>query len=121
MRRAYGVAGYLDACARARAALPGLNLTTDAIVGFPGEDAAAFARTAAVVREAGITKVHVFPYSPAPAPRPRRWPARCPPRRRASGRPGCATCPSAPAWPTAPGGWGPATWCWSRRPRPTGR
>ncbi len=66
MGRAYGVAGYLGACARARAALPGLNLTTDAIVGFPAEDAAAFARTAEVVREAGISKVHVFPYSPRP-------------------------------------------------------
>jgi threonylcarbamoyladenosine tRNA methylthiotransferase MtaB len=42
------------------------NLTTDAIVGFPTEDEAAFERTLAVVEEAGITKVHVFPYSPRP-------------------------------------------------------
>jgi threonylcarbamoyladenosine tRNA methylthiotransferase MtaB len=66
MRRAYTVGEYLDACARARAALSGVNLTTDAIVGFPGEDDAAFARTADVVRETGMSKVHVFPYSPRP-------------------------------------------------------
>jgi threonylcarbamoyladenosine tRNA methylthiotransferase MtaB len=42
------------------------NLTTDVIVGFPGEDERAFANTLRVVREAGITKVHTFPYSPRP-------------------------------------------------------
>jgi threonylcarbamoyladenosine tRNA methylthiotransferase MtaB len=42
------------------------NLTTDAIVGFPGEDEAAFRNTLAIVERAGITKVHVFPYSPRP-------------------------------------------------------
>ena len=42
------------------------NLTTDVIVGFPGEDDAAFRRTLGLVEAAGITKVHVFPYSPRP-------------------------------------------------------
>jgi threonylcarbamoyladenosine tRNA methylthiotransferase MtaB len=42
------------------------NLTTDAIVGFPTETDDAFVRTLAVVRQARITKVHVFPYSPRP-------------------------------------------------------
>jgi threonylcarbamoyladenosine tRNA methylthiotransferase MtaB len=42
------------------------NLTSDAIVGFPTETDEAFARTLAVVGAAGITKVHVFPYSPRP-------------------------------------------------------
>jgi threonylcarbamoyladenosine tRNA methylthiotransferase MtaB len=42
------------------------NLTSDAIVGFPTEDDEAFERTLSVVRAAGITKVHVFPYSPRP-------------------------------------------------------
>jgi threonylcarbamoyladenosine tRNA methylthiotransferase MtaB len=42
------------------------NLTTDVIVGFPGEDELAFRRTLRVVGAAGITKVHVFPYSPRP-------------------------------------------------------
>ncbi len=62
MRRRYTSAQYLAKIA----ALPDLNLTTDVIVGFPGEDDAAFERTLDIVREAGITKVHVFPYSPRP-------------------------------------------------------
>jgi threonylcarbamoyladenosine tRNA methylthiotransferase MtaB len=46
--------------------LDDFNLTTDAIVGFPTETDTAFERTLAVVDAAGITKVHVFPYSPRP-------------------------------------------------------
>jgi threonylcarbamoyladenosine tRNA methylthiotransferase MtaB len=42
------------------------NLTSDVIVGFPTEDERAFANTLRVVRDAGLTKVHVFPYSPRP-------------------------------------------------------
>jgi len=42
------------------------NLTSDVIVGFPTEDEAAFATTLETVARAGITKVHVFPYSPRP-------------------------------------------------------
>jgi threonylcarbamoyladenosine tRNA methylthiotransferase MtaB len=42
------------------------NLTSDVIVGFPAEDDAAFERTLATVERAGLTKVHVFPYSPRP-------------------------------------------------------
>ena len=48
------------------ATLADFNLTTDVIVGFPGEDEEAFGRTLDVVAEAGITKVHAFPYSPRP-------------------------------------------------------
>jgi threonylcarbamoyladenosine tRNA methylthiotransferase MtaB len=47
----------------------GFNLTTDVIVGFPGEDDAAFGRTLDTLERAGITKVHVFPYSPRPGTR----------------------------------------------------
>ena len=46
--------------------LSDFNLTSDVIVGFPGEDEQAFERTLQVVARAGITKVHVFPYSPRP-------------------------------------------------------
>ena len=45
------------------------NLTTDAIVGFPTEDEPAFERTLEAVAAVGITKVHVFPYSPRPGTR----------------------------------------------------
>jgi threonylcarbamoyladenosine tRNA methylthiotransferase MtaB len=43
-----------------------LNLTSDVIVGFPTEDERAFANTLRAAREAGLTKIHVFPYSPRP-------------------------------------------------------
>jgi threonylcarbamoyladenosine tRNA methylthiotransferase MtaB len=62
MGRRYSAKTYL----RRVAPLENFNLTTDVIVGFPGEDDAAFERTVGLVRRAGITKVHVFPYSPRP-------------------------------------------------------
>jgi threonylcarbamoyladenosine tRNA methylthiotransferase MtaB len=46
--------------------LADLNLTADVIVGFPGEDDASFERTLDVVQRAGLSRVHVFPYSPRP-------------------------------------------------------
>ena len=42
------------------------NLTTDVIVGFPAEDEAAFGGRSRSSRSRGMTKVHVFPYSPRP-------------------------------------------------------
>ena len=65
MGRRYTAAGYLRRVERAE----GFNLTTDVIVGFPGESERAFRNTLAVVRTAGITNVHVFPYSPRPGTR----------------------------------------------------
>ena len=66
MARRYDAAGYLRAVERVRARVPRLNLTADVIVGHPGEDETAFARTLALVRAAGMTRLHVFPYSPRP-------------------------------------------------------
>jgi len=65
MSRRYRTQTYLRRVALAE----GFNLTTDVIVGFPTEDELAFRKTLAVVAEAGITKVHVFPYSPRPGTR----------------------------------------------------
>jgi threonylcarbamoyladenosine tRNA methylthiotransferase MtaB len=62
MARRYSVSTYL----RRLEPLADFNLTTDAIVGFPTETEHAFRNTLAVVKAAGITKVHVFPYSPRP-------------------------------------------------------
>ncbi|HEY3615092.1 MAG TPA: MiaB/RimO family radical SAM methylthiotransferase [Gaiellales bacterium] len=66
MRRRYDVATYARRIAQARAAVPGLNLTGDVIVGFPREDGAAFERTVATVEELAFSRLHVFPYSPRP-------------------------------------------------------
>jgi threonylcarbamoyladenosine tRNA methylthiotransferase MtaB len=62
MGRRYSVSQYLGKLEQLR----GFNLTTDVIVGFPAEDDEAFERTLVAVERAGITKVHVFPYSPRP-------------------------------------------------------
>ena len=62
MRRRYDTSTYLRRVELAA----GFNLTTDVIVGFPGEDERAFERTLSIVRAAGITSAHVFPYSPRP-------------------------------------------------------
>ena len=66
MRRHYTSDRFLRAMARSRSRVPGLNLTTDVIVGHPRERDGDFGRTIEAVREAGFTKVHVFPYSPRP-------------------------------------------------------
>jgi threonylcarbamoyladenosine tRNA methylthiotransferase MtaB len=63
MRRRYSVDTYLR---RLASLADEFNLTSDVIVGFPGEDDAAFETTLETVRRAGLTKVHVFPYSPRP-------------------------------------------------------
>ena len=62
MGRRYSAAQYVAKVAP----LADFNVTADVIVGFPGEDDAAFARTVEVVEQAGITRLHVFPYSPRP-------------------------------------------------------
>jgi threonylcarbamoyladenosine tRNA methylthiotransferase MtaB len=62
MARRYTAATYLRRLER----FADFNLTTDVIVGFPTEIESAFVRTLEVVATAGITKVHVFPYSPRP-------------------------------------------------------
>jgi threonylcarbamoyladenosine tRNA methylthiotransferase MtaB len=62
MARRYTAATYLHRLER----FGDFNLTTDVIVGFPTETDSAFRRTLRVVAAAGITKVHVFPYSPRP-------------------------------------------------------
>jgi threonylcarbamoyladenosine tRNA methylthiotransferase MtaB len=62
MARRYSATTFL----RRLEPLADFNLTTDAIVGFPTETEGAFRNTLAVVEAAGITKIHVFPYSPRP-------------------------------------------------------
>ena len=62
MGRRYSVATYL----RRLEELEDFNLTADVIVGFPTENERAFENTLRVVREARLTKLHVFPYSPRP-------------------------------------------------------
>jgi threonylcarbamoyladenosine tRNA methylthiotransferase MtaB len=67
MGRRYSVSTYLRRVSAVTEL--GFNLTTDVIVGFPAEDERAFERTVETIAKAGVTKVHVFPYSPRPGTR----------------------------------------------------
>ena len=66
MNRWYTVEEYLDACARIRAALDRPAFTADILVGFPGETDRAFANTLETARNAGFSRIHVFPFSARP-------------------------------------------------------
>ena len=64
MRRRYDTAQYRALAEQIRRLFPHAALTTDVIVGFPGETDAEFEQTCAFVQEIGFAKIHVFPYSP---------------------------------------------------------
>ena len=64
MLRRYSREGYMECVARLRAAIPGLALTTDVIVGFPGETDADFEETLTAVREIGFEDAFTFKFSP---------------------------------------------------------
>jgi threonylcarbamoyladenosine tRNA methylthiotransferase MtaB len=63
MKRRHTRADALAAARRARELRPGIALGADLIAGFPTESDAAFADTRALVDEAGLAYLHVFPYS----------------------------------------------------------
>ncbi|QOC92958.1 tRNA (N6-isopentenyl adenosine(37)-C2)-methylthiotransferase MiaB [Micromonospora craniellae] len=66
MRRSYRSDRYLGIIEKVRAAMPDAAITTDIIVGFPGETEADFARTLEVVREARFSSAFTFQYSKRP-------------------------------------------------------
>jgi tRNA-2-methylthio-N6-dimethylallyladenosine synthase len=75
MLRRYTREGYLDCVARLRAAIPGHALTTDVIVGFPGETDADFEETLSAVRETGFMDAFTFKFSPRDGTPATRLPA----------------------------------------------
>ena len=66
MNRKYTREQYLDLVERLRSAMPGLALSTDIIVGFPGETEEDFEDTLSMVKEAGFSSAYTFIYSPRP-------------------------------------------------------
>ena len=64
MRRRYDRARYLEVIAALRRAVPGIALTTDLIVGFPGETEADFADTLSLVEAVDYDDAYTFKYSP---------------------------------------------------------
>src|SRR5438552_1772205 len=64
MLRRYDRARYLEVVAALRHAVPGIALTTDIIVGFPGETEDDFSETISLVEEVGFDDAFTFKYSP---------------------------------------------------------
>ena len=63
MHRHYTAQQFKEICARIREAVPDFNITTDVIVGFPGETDEDFAESAQLCREIGFSHIHTFKYS----------------------------------------------------------
>lgn len=63
MRRRWSSRMFLDRCRLLREALDRPAITTDVIVGFPGETETEFEQTLQTCREAGFSKIHAFPFS----------------------------------------------------------
>jgi threonylcarbamoyladenosine tRNA methylthiotransferase MtaB len=87
MNRRYTTAQFSELVQRARSEIADLAVTTDVIVGFPGEDEQEFAASAAFVGDLGLARIHVFPFSARPGTAAASMPDQIPPKvkkRRAS-------------------------------------
>jgi tRNA-2-methylthio-N6-dimethylallyladenosine synthase len=76
MGRGYTRAAYLDLVGRLRAAVPAISLTTDLIIGFPGESERDFEDTLSLVEEADFDAAFTFVYSPRVGTRAAALPGR---------------------------------------------
>ena len=74
MNRGYTAADFLAIVDRARALVPGINVTTDIIVGYPGETDADFQDTLRLIEQARFGTIFVAKYSPRPGTRSARLP-----------------------------------------------
>ncbi len=86
MGRRYDTAHYLATVEEIRHRFPLAAITTDLIVGFPGETEEDFQASAAFARQVGFARIHVFPYSQRPGTRAAKLPGQLPPevkKRRA--------------------------------------
>ncbi|HEY1252111.1 MAG TPA: tRNA (N6-isopentenyl adenosine(37)-C2)-methylthiotransferase MiaB [Thermoanaerobaculia bacterium] len=73
MSRRYTAAEYLDTIARMRRSAPEIAISSDFIVGFPGETEADFRDTLALIRAARFSNLYAFRYSPRPGTASARW------------------------------------------------
>ncbi len=73
MRRPYTGADYRAAVARVRSRLPHATFGSDVMVGFPGEDEAAFAATCRMVEDIAFLNLHIFRFSPRPGTEAAEW------------------------------------------------
>jgi len=63
MKRSYSRAEFLEVARKVKQAIPDVGLTTDIMVGFPGETEEDFQQTLDLMQEVGFSKIHVFKYS----------------------------------------------------------
>jgi threonylcarbamoyladenosine tRNA methylthiotransferase MtaB len=73
MGRQYRSENFLAAVRSARSAMPRLAMTTDIIVGFPGETEEDFQKTLEVSEKSEFMKIHIFPFSPRPGTPAAEW------------------------------------------------
>ncbi|MCH7813860.1 MAG: MiaB/RimO family radical SAM methylthiotransferase [Planctomycetes bacterium] len=73
MNRQYDRADFLDMIERVRSALDRAAISTDILVGFPGETEQDFEQTVSTARQAGFCKIHAFPFSPRQQTAAARW------------------------------------------------
>jgi tRNA-2-methylthio-N6-dimethylallyladenosine synthase len=73
MKRGYTLAGYLERVRILRRIMPDLSLSTDIIVGFPGETEGDFEATLGLIEEVGYDMVYSFLYSPRPGTEAAGW------------------------------------------------
>jgi threonylcarbamoyladenosine tRNA methylthiotransferase MtaB len=66
MKRSYSLDQYQKTIDLIRQKIPGAAITTDIMVGFPGESDAEFEQSYSFCRQAGFANIHVFPFSPRP-------------------------------------------------------
>jgi threonylcarbamoyladenosine tRNA methylthiotransferase MtaB len=64
MKRRYSISDYRRSVSLIQALVPEVAITTDIIVGFPGETSAGFEQSYKLCQELGFARIHVFPYSP---------------------------------------------------------
>ena len=76
MRRRYDTGTFAATVEMVRRCIPGAGITTDIIVGFPGEDAAGFRESLDFASSMAFSDMHVFPYSPRPGTSAAHYPNR---------------------------------------------
>jgi len=79
MGRAYTPQDYMKAVEMLRSSVPDVAITTDVMVGFPGETEADFEESLLFCQRVGFSGVHVFPFSPRPGTRAARMERQVPP------------------------------------------
>lgn len=82
MNRGYGGDDFLGIVSEIKKRIPLVSLSTDLLVGFPGENDSQFNQTVELIKKAGFIRLHIFPYSSRPGTAADRFPDDVPPRAK---------------------------------------